>query len=111
MIVTGDPCSGERTPQHWFNTSAFSQTPANTYVLRTNPMQFGCLTGPKFFNLDGTLSKAFKINDRFSTEFKIHVLFFFNREIILDARNQDFEKTHVTSRIVGEAAPVDAWPE
>ncbi|MEO8657577.1 MAG: TonB-dependent receptor [Bryobacteraceae bacterium] len=71
MIVTGDPCSGERTPQHWFNTSAFSQTPANTYVLRANPLQYGCLTGPKFFNLDGTLSKAFKINDRFSTEFKM----------------------------------------
>ena len=47
----------------------------------------------------------------FSTEFKIHVLFFFNREIILDAQNRDFEKTHVTSRIVGEAMPIDEKPE
>ena len=43
----------------------------------------------------------------FSTEFKIHVLFFFHREIILDAQNRDFEKTHVTYSIVGEATPVD----
>jgi len=43
----------------------------------------------------------------FSTEFKIEVLFFFRRTIILDARNLDFEKTHVTSRIVGGATPVE----
>lgn len=43
----------------------------------------------------------------FSTEFKLHVLFFFNREIILDAQNREFEKTHVTSRIVGEATAVE----
>jgi hypothetical protein len=36
----------------------------------------------------------------FSTEFKIHVLFFFHRQIILDAQNRNFEKTHVTSRIL-----------
>jgi hypothetical protein len=42
----------------------------------------------------------------FSTEFKIHVLFFFNREVILNAENREFEKTHVTSRIVGDATPV-----
>jgi hypothetical protein len=36
----------------------------------------------------------------FGTEFKIHVLFFFSREIIIDAQNSDFEKTHVTSKIV-----------
>lgn len=43
----------------------------------------------------------------FSTEFKIHVLYFFHRQVILDAQNRDFEKTHVTSRIVGEVTPVD----
>ena len=36
----------------------------------------------------------------FGTEFKIHVLFFFNREIVVDAQNRSFEKTHVTSQIV-----------
>ena len=42
----------------------------------------------------------------FSTEFRIKVLFFFNRQIILDAQNRNFEKTHVTSRIVGDAKEV-----
>jgi hypothetical protein len=46
----------------------------------------------------------------FSTEFKLHVLFFFHREIILDAQNREFEKTHVTSRIVGEATEVEPTP-
>lgn len=42
----------------------------------------------------------------FSTEFKIEVLFFFRREIILDAQNREFEKTHGDVTIVGEAQPV-----
>jgi hypothetical protein len=36
----------------------------------------------------------------FSTEFKIHVLYFFHRDIVLDAQNREFEKTHVTSRVL-----------
>jgi hypothetical protein len=36
---------------------------------------------------------------------KLHVLFF-SREILIDAQNSDFEKTHVSSKIVGEAEPV-----
>jgi len=38
----------------------------------------------------------------FGTEFKIHVLFFFTRQIILDAQNRDFETTHVSSKIAGD---------
>ncbi len=41
----------------------------------------------------------------FGTEFKLHVLFFFSREIIIDAHNGDFEKTHVTSRIIENQKP------
>ena len=36
----------------------------------------------------------------FGTEFKLHVLFFLNRDITLSAENRDFEKTHVSSTIV-----------
>jgi hypothetical protein len=46
----------------------------------------------------------------FSTEFQIHILFFFRRTIIIDAWNRDFEKTHVTSHILGEPAPVPPHP-
>jgi Carboxypeptidase regulatory-like domain len=71
MIVTGNPCISNPTPQHWFNTAAFSPIPANTYVLRTNPLQYGCLTGPKFWTLDGNLTKSFNVTERVHAEFKI----------------------------------------
>jgi hypothetical protein len=39
----------------------------------------------------------------FGTEFKVHVFFFvLNREIVIDAQNRDFEKTHTSSKIVGD---------
>ena len=71
MIVTGNPCISNPTPQHWFNTAAFSPIPANTYVLRTNPLQYGCLTGPRFWNLDGNLTKSFNVTERVHAELKI----------------------------------------
>lgn len=36
----------------------------------------------------------------FGTEFKLRVLFFYSRDITIDAQNRDFEKTHVDSQIV-----------
>jgi hypothetical protein len=42
----------------------------------------------------------------FSTEFQIHVLFFFRRTILIDAQNRSFEKTHVSARILDEATPL-----
>jgi hypothetical protein len=71
MLVVGNPCVGNPTQQQWFNTSAFQLLPANTYMLRTNPLQFGCLIGPSFFNLDGTLSKNFRITEKIKAEFKL----------------------------------------
>jgi hypothetical protein len=38
----------------------------------------------------------------FGTEFRLHVLFVI-RQIVIDAQNRDFEKTHVSSRIVGSS--------
>ena len=70
-IVTGNPCVSSPTPQAWFNKSAFQQIPENTYVLRANPLQFSCLTGPNFFDLDGSISKSFKVTEKVKTEFKM----------------------------------------
>jgi hypothetical protein len=39
----------------------------------------------------------------FGTEFKLHVLFVIRRQIVIDAQNRNFEKTHVSSRIVGSS--------
>jgi hypothetical protein len=97
LIVNGDPCSGGRNPQHWFNTGAFSPVPANTYVLRTNPLQYGCLTGPGFFDLDATLAKSFKINERIKTEFKMAAYNATNR------LNRGDPDTNVYSSTFGQA--------
>jgi hypothetical protein len=40
----------------------------------------------------------------FGTEFKLRVLFFFSRDILIDAHNVDFEKTHVSARILESEA-------
>ena len=40
----------------------------------------------------------------FGTEFKLHVFFFLNREIVISAENRDFAKTHVSSQIVAPCA-------
>lgn len=45
------------------------------------------------------------------SEFKIHVLFLFTRQIVIAAENRDFEKTHVTSTILDAETPVIAKPK
>jgi len=72
MILVGNPCINNPSPGQWFNTSAFEPISSTTpYTLRTNPLQFGCLTGPKFFDLDATLSKTVNITERIKMEFKM----------------------------------------
>lgn len=43
----------------------------------------------------------------FSTEFKIRVLFFFHREIQLNAENKEFEKTHSEMKMLEGMTPVE----
>lgn len=71
MIVTGNPCLSNPTPGRWFNTSAFQPIPSDTYVLRTNPLQFGCLTGPPFWDLDASLAKDFHLTEKFRAQLKM----------------------------------------
>jgi len=72
MVATGSPCIGNPTPGQWFNSSVFQPiSSAIPYTLRTNPLQYGCLTGPMYFDLDGSLSKTFNITERVKTEFKM----------------------------------------
>ncbi len=80
MIATGNPCIGNPAPGQWFNTSVFQPiSSATPYTLRTNPLQYDCLTGPKYFNLDGSLSKTFHITERIRTEFKMTAFNALNR--------------------------------
>jgi len=39
----------------------------------------------------------------YGTEFTLHVLFFFNREVMVSLDNKDFEQTHVETKITAEA--------
>jgi hypothetical protein len=71
MIVNGDPCVSNPTPGRWFNASVFSPVPANTYVLRTNPMQYGCLRGPSFFDIDASLVKDIHITEKWRAELRM----------------------------------------
>jgi hypothetical protein len=71
LIVSGNPCVSSPTPDHWFNTAAFQAVPSNTYVLRSNPLQYGCLTGPSFWDLDASLAKDFHIIERFKAQLKL----------------------------------------
>jgi len=71
LIVTGNPCVSSPTPGEWFNASAFQPIPANTYVLRTNPIQYDCLKGPHFWDVDTSLAKQFRLTERFRAELKM----------------------------------------
>jgi len=71
LIVTGNPCVSNPTPDHWFNTSVFQPIPSGDYVLRSNPLQYGCLTGPSFWDLDASLAKDFHLTERFRAQLKM----------------------------------------
>jgi hypothetical protein len=56
-------------PQRWFNTDAFRVQPA--FTPRTNPWQYSDITGPIMWNIDGTVSKIFPIQERYKLEFRL----------------------------------------
>ena len=96
----------------YIDTTAYQPVLVTTGMARKIPFAVRTLLGTNVPGLGFSITYApqpdgvwFPIT--FSTEFKIHVLYFFHREVILNAQNRDFEKTHVSSRIVGEATPVD----
>ena len=87
------------------DTTAYQPVLITTGMARKIPFAVRTLLGTNLPGLGFTVTYAPQADGvwfpvSFSTEFKIHVLFFFHREIILDAQNRNFEKTHVTSRIL-----------
>ena len=95
----------------YVDTQAYEPVLITTVMARKIPFGVRTLLGTNVPGLGFTVTYAPQPDSvwfpvTFSTEFKIKVLFFFNRQIILDAQNRNFEKTHVTSRIVSEAKEV-----
>jgi hypothetical protein len=68
LQVNGDPHIDNPTRYKAFNTAAFAILPA--FTPRTNPLQYEGLTGPRYFQLDASLSKVFAVRDRIKVEFK-----------------------------------------
>ena len=88
----------------FIDTTAFQPVLVTTGMARKIPFAVRTLLGTNLPGLGFTVTYApqpdgvwFPVT--FSTEFKIHVLYFFHREIILDAQNRNFEKTHVTQAL------------
>jgi hypothetical protein len=64
--LIGNPSAGVQTLAHWFNTAAFQS--ARTFAFGDSPRSV--LRGPAWKNVDLTLSKSFKITERWRTELR-----------------------------------------
>jgi hypothetical protein len=100
----------------YIDTTAYQPVLVRTAMSRKIPFAVRTLLGTSLPGLGFTVIYAPQPKDEpgaiwfpisFGTEFKMHILFFFNREISLSADNREFEKTHVNSKIVA-VAPTDA---
>jgi len=90
----------------WIDTTAYQPVLVRTRLSRGVPFLVKTMLGTNVPGLgfsvtyqpqpDGTWFPV-----TFGTEFKIHVLFLFSRQITIDATNHDFQKTHVDSKILG----------
>ncbi|MEK7403849.1 MAG: TonB-dependent receptor [Acidobacteriota bacterium] len=69
FIASGNPMLDNPARQKWFDTSKFQRQPA--YTPRTNPLYYPGLTGPRQWNLDSTLSKYFRLSERFRAELRM----------------------------------------
>jgi len=75
LIVTGNPKLDNPTQAKWFDTSKFSALPTSTDPAlppnlhrRDNPWTFPGLEGPGIWQTDLTISKSFRLTERFRLE-------------------------------------------
>jgi hypothetical protein len=92
----------------YIDTTAYQPVLIRTTMARNLPFAVRTLLGTSLPGLGFTVAYAPQPDGvwfptTFGTEFKIHFLFFFNREITLTADNRDFAKTHVSSQILDTA--------
>ena len=90
----------------WIDAEAFQPVVVRTAMAKNIPFAVRTLLGTSLPGLGFTVTYAPQPDGAwfpatFGTEFKLHVLFFFNRELVVAVQNSDFEKTHSSSRIVG----------
>lgn len=88
LIVNGDPRVGDNTTGAdgmWFNPAVFSALPTSTnpndppnLVRRSNPRSFDGVVGPSAWQTDITMSKSFRITERFRLETRLEAYNAFN---------------------------------
>lgn len=100
----------------WIDTATFEPVVIRTALSRNLPLGVRVLLGTNVPGIGFTAIYApqpdgvwFPIS--LGSEFKIHVLFLFTRQIVIAAENRDFEKTHVTSTILNAETPVVVKPQ
>jgi len=92
------PPSGGRTPDKWFDTTAFKAPTPGTYGNLGNYSNFG----PGLYNVDFGLFKDFPINERYRVQFRTEFFNMFNtpqfnvQQISNNDRNADFGRINQT---------------
>ncbi len=97
----------------FIDTEAYEPVAVSTAMARKIPFAVRTLLGTSVPGLGFSIVYApqpdgvwFPVS--LGTEFKLHVLFFFSREIVIHAENRSFEKTHVRSEMVPVAGAAKA---
>jgi len=95
----------------YIDATAYQPVVVSTALARKVPMAVRTLLGTNVPGLGFTIVYApqpdgvwFPVS--LGTEFKLHVLFFFSRQILINAQNGSFEKTHVRSEMVKVGDPI-----
>jgi hypothetical protein len=95
----------------YIDTTVYEPVLVSTAMARKIPLAVRTLLGTSVPGLGFTVVYApqgdgvwFPVS--LGTEFKLHVLFFFSREIVIDAENREFEKTHASATMVPEDGAV-----
>ena len=96
----------------YIDTAAYQPVVVSTSMARKVPFAVRTLLGTNAPGLGFTVTYA-PVADgiwfpaSFGTEFQLHLLFFYHRDITMNIENRDFEKTQVDSAIVatGDAVP------
>jgi hypothetical protein len=70
----GNLPTGQRSPSHWFDTSAFIAPPA--YQFGNSGLDI--IEAPSLVNLDSTIARQFKLSDRFRIDFRAEFFNFLN---------------------------------
>jgi carboxypeptidase family protein len=110
LIVSGNPNLKNPTRDRWFDTSVFKALPAGgandpLSIPRTNPYTYDGLVGPGTSQTDMTLSKSFRLNERFKFEVRVEAYNAFN-QINWDNPVTDFTSSNFGKVVSKRAAYV-----